>query len=316
MIHAAIGLGSNLGDRLFNLRTAVIALKGLGEVERVSSLYETAPVGGPEQGPFLNAVVLLATSLPAEDLLAGLLAVEEKGGRVRTVTWGPRTLDLDLIVYDDVRLDLPQLTLPHPRAHQRRFVAEPLAEVWPEARLKGGQAVDLVGELAGQDARRLATAWAGEELELVGSGRVWVAVQFSLLAVWGVVLAVTGVSPVPGWPLWVGGALAAAGGFMAGWGVIALGPAMSILPEPAPHAGLVANGPYRLVRHPIYGGVILSLMGVAVALQSLAAGVFAVALIGFFLAKATVEERYLRLVHAGYGDYMKKVRRRLFPGIA
>lgn len=131
MAIAAIGLGANLGDRAGTLREAVRRLEDLGEIVAVSSLYETAPVGYLDQSPFLNAAVALDTALPAPDLMTALLAIEHGLGRVRTFRNAPRTLDLDLLLYDDLTVDTPELTLPHPRLHERAFVLVPLAEIAP-----------------------------------------------------------------------------------------------------------------------------------------------------------------------------------------
>jgi 3-oxoacyl-[acyl-carrier protein] reductase len=131
---AYIALGSNLGDRRAYLDRALAELRGRPgvEVTRVSSVYETAPVGGPAgQGPYLNAVAELRTTLAAAGLLQLLLDVESGLGRVRAERDGPRTIDLDLLLYDDVVRDDPKLTLPHPRLHQRLFVLQPLAEIAP-----------------------------------------------------------------------------------------------------------------------------------------------------------------------------------------
>jgi 2-amino-4-hydroxy-6-hydroxymethyldihydropteridine diphosphokinase len=131
---AYIALGSNQGDRLTHIRGAIEALAQTPGVEVVlrSSPYETAPVGGPPgQGPYLNAVIAIRTTLTPEALLAHLLAVEATLGRVRTVRDGPRTIDLDLLLFGDVILDTPNLTIPHPRLHERLFVLEPLAEIAP-----------------------------------------------------------------------------------------------------------------------------------------------------------------------------------------
>jgi 2-amino-4-hydroxy-6-hydroxymethyldihydropteridine diphosphokinase len=131
---AYVGLGSNLGDRQGHLDRAVAALGGLDgvSVTRRSSAYETAPVGGPAgQGAYLNAAVELSTSLPPEALLRQLLAIEQQLGRVRTVKDGPRTIDLDLLLFGDLVRDSGTLTLPHPRLHERLFVLEPLAEIAP-----------------------------------------------------------------------------------------------------------------------------------------------------------------------------------------
>ncbi|MFL5959777.1 MAG: 2-amino-4-hydroxy-6-hydroxymethyldihydropteridine diphosphokinase [Gaiellaceae bacterium] len=134
MTRAYVALGANLGDRERALREAVAALgaeEGI-EVVAVSTLRETEPVGVGEQPPFLNGAVALETALSARELLRRLLALEQRFGRVRVLgEHGPRTLDLDLVLYGDEEIDEPGLTVPHPRLHERRFVLEPLAELAP-----------------------------------------------------------------------------------------------------------------------------------------------------------------------------------------
>lgn len=130
-----IALGSNLGDRLANLRSAVAELDQLDgfEVTAVSSLYETAPVGGPEgQGPFYNAALTGRSSLEPGELLRALHRIEADQNRQRVVHWGPRTLDLDLLIAADHQRDDPDLTIPHPRMHERRFVLVPVCDVAAE----------------------------------------------------------------------------------------------------------------------------------------------------------------------------------------
>lgn len=135
MPEAYLGLGGNLGDRWSTLHAAIRRLRaepGL-RVQAVSRLYETAPVGGPVGQPaFLNAAVALATERNPQELLALLHQIEQQFGRVRTVKDGPRTLDLDLLLYDSVIRNSPTLTLPHPRLHERAFVLVPLAEIAPD----------------------------------------------------------------------------------------------------------------------------------------------------------------------------------------
>ncbi len=129
-VRAFLGLGSNLGDRGANLRAAVDALP---DVVAVSSVYETDPVGGPEdQGPFLNAVVQLATERSPRQLLEAAAAAEAAAGRVRTVRWGPRTLDVDVLWVDGASVAEPDLVVPHPRLWERAFVLVPLAELAPD----------------------------------------------------------------------------------------------------------------------------------------------------------------------------------------
>jgi 2-amino-4-hydroxy-6-hydroxymethyldihydropteridine diphosphokinase len=131
---AYVGLGANLGDREHTLRAAVEALAAEDGIETiaVSTLRETEPVGVGDQPPFVNGAVELETTLTARELLDCLLAVEQRFGRVRAPgEHGPRTLDLDLLLYGDEVIDEPGLTVPHPRLHERRFVLEPLAELAP-----------------------------------------------------------------------------------------------------------------------------------------------------------------------------------------
>jgi 2-amino-4-hydroxy-6-hydroxymethyldihydropteridine diphosphokinase len=130
-----IGLGSNLGDREEALAHGRRALEAGGfRIDAASSLYETEPMGGPPQDWFLNQVIGGETFLSPEALLAACLAAEQEQGRVRTVPGGPRTFDADLLLYGDELRQDRQLTLPHPRLHQRRFVLVPLVEVAPAAR--------------------------------------------------------------------------------------------------------------------------------------------------------------------------------------
>lgn len=133
---ALIGLGSNLGDRRATLEGAIAALEATPgvRVRRVSAFRETEPVGGPSgQGAYLNAAAVLETTLGPFELLPLLQAIEARFGRVRTVRWGERTLDLDLLLFDDRIIQTPDLSVPHPRLTERRFVLEPLAEVAPQA---------------------------------------------------------------------------------------------------------------------------------------------------------------------------------------
>jgi len=127
-----LSLGSNIGNRENHLYDAIARLQSLGRVMAVSSLYETEPVEFTEQPWFLNCVVSLETAETPAQLLAGLLAIEQDLGRVRTQKKGPRTIDIDILLLGDVILDRPELTVPHPALHQRRFVLEPLAEIAPD----------------------------------------------------------------------------------------------------------------------------------------------------------------------------------------
>ena len=136
MTHTAyLALGSNLGDREAKLAAVREHLARLPDtrVAAVSAIHETAPVGGPPgQGNYLNAAVKLETGLPPVELLHRCLQIERQLGRIRTVPNAPRTIDIDILLYDDLILNTPGLTLPHPRMHERRFVLEPLGEIAPQ----------------------------------------------------------------------------------------------------------------------------------------------------------------------------------------
>lgn len=124
-----LGLGSNLGDRLKNIQDALKFLSGVAMVERVSTIHETEPVGGPPQGKYLNAVAKITTSLSAHQLLKLTQTIEQRLGRIRTVKNAPRTIDIDILTYDNEHIDDEQLTIPHPRMLEREFVMKPLSEL-------------------------------------------------------------------------------------------------------------------------------------------------------------------------------------------
>ena len=131
MTRAFLGLGSNLGDRHLLLAEAVDRLVAVGR-RAVSPLYETEPVGGPEQGPYLNVVVELDTDLSARQLLGVCRRLEAAAERVREERWGPRTLDVDVLWVDGEEVDQPDLQVPHPRMWERRFVLAPLRDLAPD----------------------------------------------------------------------------------------------------------------------------------------------------------------------------------------
>lgn len=142
---AVISLGANIGDAKANLDLAVGLLREATEVLAVSSYLQTNPVGGPEQPDYLNAVAIIESELPAKDLLAVLNGIETAMGRTREIHWGPRVIDLDLIQYGGLLVNDEKLTLPHPRAHERRFVLAPWFEIEPEAvLLTHGRISDLL----------------------------------------------------------------------------------------------------------------------------------------------------------------------------
>jgi 2-amino-4-hydroxy-6-hydroxymethyldihydropteridine diphosphokinase len=151
-----LSLGSNIGDRLASLQLGVDILVAGGLADPViSSVYETAPVGGPPQDDYLNAVLLAVTALPAHDVLDLAVAAESAAGRVRTVRFGPRTLDVDVISYGDEMSGDAQLTLPHPRAHERAFVLAPWLELDRVAVLPGrGTVAELLATIGTGGVRR------------------------------------------------------------------------------------------------------------------------------------------------------------------
>jgi 2-amino-4-hydroxy-6-hydroxymethyldihydropteridine diphosphokinase len=129
-----LSLGSNVGDRESNLRAAIEQLRQLGEVVQVSSFYETEPVEFTAQPWFLNCAVALRTELMPKLFLAKMLSIEQRMGRRRTQPKGPRTIDIDILLFGNSVITAPQLKVPHPAMHQRRFVLQPLAEIAPDVR--------------------------------------------------------------------------------------------------------------------------------------------------------------------------------------
>ena len=157
-----LSLGSNLGDREANLQGAVDALRDTPDVVvvEVSPVYETQPIGGPEEsGPYLNIVLLADTTLAVDLLLERAQAIEQAFGRERSVPGAPRTLDVDLITYGQKTIETEELTIPHPRAHERAFVLLPWATLEPGAVLPGkGRVVDLLEALPADD-KLAVTRW-------------------------------------------------------------------------------------------------------------------------------------------------------------
>ncbi len=181
MVRAAIGLGSNLGERARHIADAVGALSELGRLYRVSSLYESAPVGGPKQGPYLNAVVVIDTELSAPQVLQRCLQIEQGLGRERRERWGPRIIDLDVLLYGEQTIDEVGLTVPHPEMTKRRFVLDPLLEVWPDAALPDGTPVaDFLDAVGSQKVRRVEPVVADRKTSLV----LFLLVAATALAIW------------------------------------------------------------------------------------------------------------------------------------
>src|SRR5512140_3741105 len=157
-VRAAVALGSNLDDPEAHVRRAFadLALVPHTWVLARSSLHRTAPVGYANQPHFVNACALVETRLPARELLDELLAIEKRHGRVREIPNGPRTLDLDIVLYGGSTIDEPGLTVPHPRAHERAFVLAPLLDVWPDATIPGhGKARECLARVNDQAIERI-----------------------------------------------------------------------------------------------------------------------------------------------------------------
>ena len=145
---AVVALGANIGSPREQMDVAIALLREATEVKAVSTYFVTKPVGGPEQPDYLNAVCILESELPALDLLAVLQGIEKSLGRERIVQWGPRTIDLDLFQYGSLLSAAAELELPHPRAHERRFVLEPWCEIEPDAiLLTHGKISELLAQL-------------------------------------------------------------------------------------------------------------------------------------------------------------------------
>jgi 2-amino-4-hydroxy-6-hydroxymethyldihydropteridine diphosphokinase len=310
MAEAAVGLGSNVGDRLENLRSAIRSLSARYAIRRISSLFLTAPVGGPAQDEYLNAVVVIESSEPPEEILGHLQEIENAAGRVREERWGPRTLDLDLLTVRGVASDREELSLPHPRAHLRRFVVAPLTEIWPDAQLRGGRAADHLGNLVDQRADRVAEVWHEDRIEFLHRGGSWVVGQTALVALCGLVMIFDGTWP-RGWR-WV----ALVGIAFAAWLMLRaaaeLGRALTPYPTPR-RAELATAGVYRWVRHPMYLGVVLVLASAATLVGSLWALLVAATTAVFLWVKAGFEEKWLRIVYPEYDEYRQQVRARLLP---
>jgi 2-amino-4-hydroxy-6-hydroxymethyldihydropteridine diphosphokinase len=167
MTSAYVGLGSNVGDREANLHQAVEWLRKADGVDiiRVSSIYETTPVGYLEQPDFLNAVVEIKTTLSPPELLAVTKSIEREQQRVRQVRWGPRTIDLDILLYGDAEVEEDNLRLPHPEVGNRAFVLVPLAEIAPSKRLPSGRTVaNLLADLGEIEGVKLYKRTVGDRL--------------------------------------------------------------------------------------------------------------------------------------------------------
>ncbi|WP_066634349.1 2-amino-4-hydroxy-6-hydroxymethyldihydropteridine diphosphokinase [Desulfolucanica intricata] len=143
-----LGVGSNLGDSYNNIQKAINLLNEINGVKivAVAPFYKTAPVGYLDQDWFLNSVIECKTEIPPRELLYALLDIENKMGRVRTIRWGPRVVDLDLLIYENERINEPDLIVPHPRMTERAFVIVPLADLAPDLKMPGGQTATSLAE--------------------------------------------------------------------------------------------------------------------------------------------------------------------------
>lgn len=168
MSTAYLGLGTNLGDRMEYLRKGVAGLHAAGGVRvvRLSSVYETEPVGVVDQPRYLNLVAEVHTKLDPHGLLKACQAVEAENGRVRSIRWGPRTLDIDLLLYDDLEMETPDLVIPHPRMVERVFVLRPLVEINGEIEVAGKPAHEWLTLLQGVE---------GQGIALFASTQGWLA---------------------------------------------------------------------------------------------------------------------------------------------
>jgi 2-amino-4-hydroxy-6-hydroxymethyldihydropteridine diphosphokinase len=155
MTKAVLSLGSNQGDRIKNLDLAFENIAEIAQTEILakSRIFETDPIGGPEQEAYLNAVVLIETELVPQILLAALQDIENIAGRTRETIWGPRTLDIDIIDVEGFVSDSETLQVPHPRAKERRFVLQPMAEVSPQWLISGTSVLELLAQVTDQNVR-------------------------------------------------------------------------------------------------------------------------------------------------------------------
>lgn len=311
MTRYGVALGSNLGDRLGTLRSAVADISSFATNLKSSSLYETAPVGGPEQGPYLNAALVFDSDLEPIELLHRLQSIEASHGRERSERWGPRTLDLDIVVSDGgVVDDPPELVIPHPLAGERLFVVRPMMDIWPEAELAPGVCIDdLYHRIVDQDVDLVATTWVND---FGSKGQRLVMLQLILFVVIGILIVVDGSVPSSfGWLELVGTFAVALGGYLVWRSAVALGRNLVPMPDPVADGSLIEEGPYRYMRHPIYTAIILMFSGVSLLASSWLGAAGTVGLYALFADKSAYEEGLLRIVYPGYADYVKRVRFRI-----
>jgi len=316
MANATVALGSNLGDSVSTLAAAIERLDDLGLVVAVSSAYQSAPVGGPEQADFINLVCLMTTELAPHEFLLGLHEIEAEYGRERAQLWGARTLDLDLILYDDVVSANPKLLLPHPRALERRFVLEPLVEIAPDVTFPGGESASKalleVQAQAVTNIGQLGTLGGGGE-RMHSRGVWWVVGQLILFVL------ISRTSLRGDWPIgnaWtgaVGWVLVAVGGGFSVLAMLNLNTSLTPFPKPMEGARLIDTGIYGLVRHPIYGALVVGAIGLSIARGSGLALLLSLLLLGYFSMEARHEERMLSDAYPEYAQYEQRVPKRFLP---
>ena len=295
------------------LRGAVRDLGVAGPVGPVSSIYQTRPIGGPEgQDPYLNAVCVLDTDHTAEMLLDVLQGIETKWGRTRQDRWGPRVLDLDVVLFGSEEIHTSRLDVPHPRMLERRFVLEPLVEVWPDATVGGRTVAQALGRVQDQQVERIAgPRW----IVMTEKGGAWLAGQGGLILMLLLSLFDTGSLEVGEWAQWVGRVLVVVAAVLFIAGARALGRNLTGYPEPTDGGVLVTTGVFRWIRHPLYTANILLFLGIALHQESMAGLAVAALAASFFWMKAGYEEIRLSLRYPGYRDYVRSTSGRLVPGL-
>ncbi len=316
MANVTVALGSNLGDSVSTLAAAIERLDDLGVVVAVSSAYQSAAIGGPEQADFINLVCLMTTELPPHEFLAGLHEIEAEHGRERVERWGARTLDLDLILYDDLVSADPKLLLPHPRALERRFVLEPLVEVAPDVTFPEGElASEALLAVQAQEVTNI-----GQLGDLGGGGErahsrgVWWVIGQLILFVLISRTSLRGDWPIGNsWTGAVGWVLVALGGGFSVLAMLNLNTSLTPFPKPMEGARLIDTGIYGSVRHPIYGALIVGAIGLSMARGSGLALLLSLLLLGYFSLKAKHEERMLSDAYPEYAQYKQRVPKRFLP---
>jgi 2-amino-4-hydroxy-6-hydroxymethyldihydropteridine diphosphokinase len=277
-------------------------------------LYETEPVGGPAQGRYLNAAVVVDTALRPRDLLEALLAIERAADRVRGVKWGPRTLDLDIIAYGQEQVDETDLTIPHPRAIDRRFVLDPVVEIAPNTLVAPGiTASQARSGLEDGGVFRWHGDWVESQPRLGWRAQALVGGQFVLFVILAAVALLTADTTPPLWSAIVGIGLAAVGGWLVVGAVFSLGMNLSALPDPRPGAELSERGVFGVVRHPIYGGLLLGGISACLTLWTWWPLPVLAVLAALLRFKSGLEERALTLMYPDYANYVVRVPRRFIP---